>query len=71
MRRRKKRHPTMYAAYDGDEFLDMGTANELAVILGIKPESVQWQASRTGVARSMKHGRRMIIRVPELEEGEE
>lgn len=34
-----------YALYRGDEFIDVGTADELAERHGIKPESVRWMST--------------------------
>lgn len=33
---------TVYALYKGDEFIGVGTAEELAEMLGVKPSTVDW-----------------------------
>ncbi len=33
---------SQYALYRGDELVAIGTARELAEIMGVKPETVQW-----------------------------
>lgn len=40
-----------YAVYKGDTFLTLGTAEECAAELGIKPSSVKWMATSTGRKR--------------------
>ena len=34
-----------YALYRGDEFVDVGTAEEIAERQGIRPESVKWMST--------------------------
>lgn len=41
-----------YAAYRGDEFLVVGTADECAEFLGVTKASIQWQTSPTGRRKS-------------------
>lgn len=64
MRKRRKR---VYALYQGDEFIDLGTAAQLARILGCKTETVEWQSSASGRRRARPDGRH-IIRVADIDE---
>lgn len=43
-----------YAIYRGDEFIGVGTAEELAKIHGVKPETIQWLASSSARKRGMR-----------------
>lgn len=53
-----------YAVYDGDTFITLGTAKEVAQELGIKPESVSWLTSPTYKKRVKNSDkRRIVIRV--------
>lgn len=35
----------LYAIYKGDEFIDVGTADELAERHGVKVKTIQWMSS--------------------------
>lgn len=35
----------LYAAYRGDELVAIGTVEELAEVLGVKPRTVRWYAT--------------------------
>ena len=67
---KRARKRAEYAAYQGDRFIDLGTAEHLAKSLGITPGAVQWRASPTGRARSLKAGMngRIIIKIEEEDE---
>lgn len=41
-----------FAIYKGDTFLMIGTAEECAAELNVKPESIRWMASPSGIKRS-------------------
>lgn len=52
--------PTVYALYDGDEVIAVGTAKALAELMGCKTQRIYWYAS--GQAR-----RRRAVPVTDLE----
>ena len=58
------KEPAIYAVYDGDTFLTMGTADQLAVELNVKRRTIIWLASATYKNRK-KDGEngRILIRV--------
>ena len=69
-RHRAKRRE--YAAYQGDRFIDLGTAEQLATSLGITPATVEWRASPSGQKRALKYNMqgRIIIKIEEEDNNE-
>lgn len=59
-----------YALYNGDEFVDIGTKEELAKALNVKPETISFYASPTYRKRFEKSpsGRLIAIRLDDEEE---
>ena len=55
---------TVYALYKGDEFIDMGTADELAKRRNVKPESIRWLATPS----ARKRGGLAAYRIESVEE---
>lgn len=55
----------MYALYRGDEFVDVGTADEIAKRRGIKPESVKWMSTPS----YRKRGREDKLTAYRIEDG--
>ena len=51
MGRRKGMGRATYVVYRGDDVLGIGTADELAERLGIKPDTVRWLSSATAHKR--------------------
>ena len=66
-RHRAKRRE--YAAYQGDRFIDLGTAEYLAKKLGISPQTVEWRASPSGLKRSAKYDmtKSVVIKIEDEE----
>ena len=63
------RETPVYALYDGDTFVDIGTAKELGELLGIKPKNVSWLA--TPAYRKRRHHPekgRVVIRLEDEDE---
>lgn len=60
----------LYALYHGDEFVDIGTARELAELEGTSPECIRWasapSARRCG-ERTGSRGGRVVVRLEEDE----
>lgn len=54
-----------YAVYKGDELQTIGTAQECADELGIKPETVRWYASAPSYLKRGKgsSNRRVVIKL--------
>lgn len=50
----------VYAVYKGEDILTIGTVEEIAKILGIKPESVLFYNSNTYKKRTSENARRLI-----------
>lgn len=50
----------LYAIYDDDNFVDLGTKEKLAERLNIKPETVSWLASPSARKR-YKKGRTSVF----------
>ena len=50
------RQEAIYAAYKGDEFLGMGTAEELGQKLGVKPDTIRWYTYPSARRRSRPDG---------------
>jgi hypothetical protein len=67
---RKAKRKRQYAVYQGDNFIDLGTAPYLARLLGIKAGTIQWQASISGRKRAKPEGQH-IIRIPFDDEDDE
>lgn len=44
--------PAIYALYKGDEFIDSGTAYQLARRRGVKPSTIRWYSSPSAKKRS-------------------
>lgn len=60
------RSEPMYAVYRDDDFEAVGTLDEVADVLGVKPETVKWYASAS--RRAKRHDRgRYAIRLEEDE----
>ena len=51
----------IYAIYKGDEFLDLGTAEELAKKRGIGPKSIQFMMTPTYRRRIKNQDKRLIV----------
>lgn len=47
----------LYALYENDEFLMLGTARELAEHMGCKVETVRWYTTPSGIKRLKKRKR--------------
>ncbi len=47
-----------YAVYKGDVFIMIGTADQVALHLGVKPNTVRWWASPTAQRRADEGGQR-------------
>lgn len=62
MARRKK----TYAMYKGDEFVDLGTIDELSERLNLTKDTLYWYTSE--IARNRKGNRKYLIEIPEDEE---
>lgn len=58
-----------YALYRGDEFVDLGTAEYLAGLMGVKPETVRFLATPT-YAKRRTEGCAIVIRIDDKEEDE-
>lgn len=61
----------LYALYHGDEFVDIGTAEELAELDGTSPGSIRWAATpsaRKYGDRTGSHGGRVVVRIGEDEQ---
>lgn len=43
---------TMYAAYMGDEFIDLGDMDYITKKLNVTPETIKWYSSPAGRKRS-------------------
>jgi hypothetical protein len=57
-----------FAVYRGDEFVDVGTAEEIAKRLGCKPGTIRFYASPSYKARLKDRDKRLIaIRIEEDE----
>ena len=50
-----KKCKKIYAIYKKDELLAMGTANEVAILLKIKPQTVRFYASAAQKRRAESH----------------
>ena len=53
----------IYGLYKGDEFIDVGTAEELAERRGIKPKTIRWLASCAMVKEKAESGANCLIAV--------
>jgi hypothetical protein len=58
-----------FAVYRGDEFVDVGTAEEIAKRLGCKPDTIRFYASPSYKAR-LKDGNNRLVAVRIDEEDE-
>lgn len=58
-----KRPPTLFAAYYGDRFIDVGTSEELAERLGIPEPSVRNRAAPSARDRAERRGGLLITRL--------
>lgn len=56
-----------YAVYKGEELLVVGTASECAQELGVKEETIRWNATPTGRKRAQErkkqHKCRVVVRI--------
>ncbi|STD01535.1 hypothetical protein [Erysipelothrix rhusiopathiae] len=50
----------VYAVYKGEDILAIGTVEEIAKILRIKPESVLFYNSKTYKKRTSENARRLV-----------
>lgn len=58
----------VYAVYDGDTFVAMGTSRELSELLGVKPETISWLSTPTYWSRRKNPEKgRVVIRVEDEE----
>lgn len=53
--------PTVYGLYRGDEFLDVGTASELAERNGISRETIKFYATPSGRKRAEKRKDALVV----------
>lgn len=44
--------PVVYGVYKGDRFIDVGTATELSIRLGIMRDTIQWLATPSAHKRT-------------------
>ena len=51
----------IYAVYKGDEFIDLGTKNELAKKLNIKPKSIGFMTTPSYKKRIKKTENRLVV----------
>ena len=51
----KEKRSKEYAVYKGDDFIDMGTAKELAERLGVKESTIRWYNSPSAQQRAGKN----------------
>ena len=58
---------TEYALYSGDEFIAIGTIEEIAERMGVKPDTVRWYTTPTAERRRSRHERKKweIVRLDE------
>lgn len=54
---------TLYAIYQGDKFLDLGTKEEMAEKFGIKPETVRFLASPAKRRRDKRNNQMIAERI--------
>ena len=60
---------TTFALYRGDEFVDVGTAEEIAKRLGCKPDTIRFYATPSYQARLKDRDKRLIaVRIDEEDE---
>lgn len=58
-----------YAVYKGDDFIFMGTLEEVAERLGVSTKSVKWMATPTAKKRADKPGStKMIVEKVEVDQ---
>lgn len=58
-----------FALYRGDEFVDVGTAEEIAKRLGCKPDTIRFYATPSYQARLKDRDKRLIaVRIEEDDE---
>lgn len=70
MRKRKDRSKMrQYALYKGDRFVDLGTADYLAGVMGIKSQTVRFLATPT-YAKRRTEGCAIVIRIDDEEDNE-
>lgn len=60
-RKKGREMSELYAAYRGDELVAIGTVEELAEILGVKPRTVRWYATPTGKKRAERSKRARLV----------
>ncbi|MGL4522859.1 MAG: hypothetical protein ACRCWQ_09945 [Bacilli bacterium] len=60
-----------YAAYRGEEFLTIGTIDEVAAFLGLKKRSVQFMSTITHRRRTEQCGRQNAVCLYPFEEDED
>lgn len=56
---------TEYALYSGDEFIMIGTAEELAEYMDVKPETVRWYTTKTAERRRKEPRKWDVERIEE------
>lgn len=61
----------IYALYEGDKFLDLGTSKELAKKFHVKPQTIRYYASRTTQQRAKENRKRLAIRIDDEEDDED
>ncbi len=60
---------TQYSVYKGDEFIFMGTLDEVAERLGVSTKSVKWMATPAAKKRADKPGStKMIVEKVEVDQ---
>lgn len=58
-----------FGVYKGDKFITVGTADECAEVLNVKPDSVKFYASPTYKKRNKEDGNSLVVfRLEEEEE---
>ena len=69
MKRGRKPDEGVYALYKGDEFLDLGTLEELAIRFNMKRKSMQWLKTPSAQNRVSSYDERhILIKVDDDEE---
>lgn len=59
---------TEYALYSGDEFIMIGTAEQLAERMGVKPETVKWYTTPTAERRRKEPRKWDVVNLDEVDE---
>ena len=57
------RHKSVYAIYKGDDFIDLGTAEELSKKLGVKVNTIRYMATKAHHKRATSDNWMVAIRI--------